>query len=140
MFGFNNLVPYSKNDRQSFLDNFFNEPFFPVFYGNEMKTDIKETEENYTVSIEIPGVSKKDIAIDYSANDVLSVAVSKAEEKVEKNEGFIRRERRTGLNKREYYLPSVSRKDIKAKYEDGVLTIDLPKNREKQTEHRIDIQ
>ncbi|MDR3644204.1 MAG: Hsp20/alpha crystallin family protein [Clostridia bacterium] len=138
MFGFNSLTPF--NRKQSFLDSFLNEPLYPFIYGNDLKTDIKETDDAYSVVVEIPGASKEDIAINYDQNDILSVTVSKCEEKNEENAGYIHRERREGTSRREYYLPCAESKGITAKYANGILTVFLPKNKDAAGGQRISIE
>lgn len=140
MFGFHSLTPYNSDKRQGLLDSFFNEPFFPMFVGNDLKTDIRESDKEYTVAVEIPGVEKKDIAINYDANDVLSVGVTKTEEKEEERDGFIRKERSEGCQRREYYLPGVDAAGIKAKYDNGVLSVSLPKSKDSPSNNAIEIE
>lgn len=141
MFGFNNMVPYNRSRNQNLFDNFFNEPFpsFPAFFGNEMKTDIKENEKAYTLTAEIPGVEKGDISLNYDGNDLLSVTVNRSEETKEEKEGYLRRERREGSFGREFYLPGVDAKGISAKYENGILTVELPKSGDGPRGRSIDI-
>lgn len=141
MFGFNNLIPYNNGgQKQNFLDSFFNEPFLPMFMGSDLKTDIRESEKEYNVNVEIPGVEKKDISINYDANDVLSVGVSRTEEKKEEKNGFLRKERSEGACRREFYLPGVDARGIKARYENGVLAITLPKLEGSEASQNIEIE
>lgn len=139
MFGFNDLVPYDRHDRQNFLENFWNEPFSGMFAGTDMKTDIKEIPEGYEVTAEIPGASKNDIRVDYDRNDILSIGVSRKEEKHTEKDGFIRKERREGSSRREFYLPGIDSKGIQAKYENGVLSVKLPRSKEQPGGTRVDI-
>lgn len=133
MLGFNRsgMVPYG--GRGSLFDGFFSGPFFPAFISNELKTDIKEDAQAYTVAVDIPGVDKKDIALDYTEDGMLTVSVTRTEEKEEQQKGFLRRERSVGRSSRAYYLPGVQRKGIAAKYEGGVLTVTLPKGGEQKS-------
>ncbi|SYW03494.1 Heat shock protein [Oenococcus oeni] len=105
-----------------------------------MRTDISENDKEYGLKIELPGLDKKDIKIDYS-NDNLTVSgvlSSKAEEKDKKN-NVVRSERRYGNYSRSYYVPGVDENKISAKYENGILNLTLPKSDESQT-HHIEIQ
>ncbi|HCC00381.1 MAG TPA: Hsp20/alpha crystallin family protein [Ruminococcaceae bacterium] len=134
------MVPYNVNGG-SFLNRFFDEPFFSMaMAGSDMKTDIKETDQNYTVAVDIPGTDKKDIALQYEDDGMLHINVSRSEEKDVEENGFIRHERTSGQNGRSYYLPGVDRASISAKYENGVLNIVLPKNGEQENDKHIEIQ
>lgn len=130
MFGFNNrgMVPYEGNG--SLFDSFFGEPFFSTVMSGSMKTDIQETEKGYKVAVDIPGAEKKDISINYADGGTLTVSVSRSEENKVEKDGYLRHERRAGQSSRAFYLPGVDRKEISAKYEDGVLSILLPKSGE----------
>ena len=139
MFGFNSMVPYDRSGRQNFIDNFFNEPFFGMFAGSEMKTDIRETPEAYELTAEIPGAAKDDIRLDYDRNDILLIGVEHKEEKKSEKNGYIRKERREGACRREFYLPGIDSRGIEAKYENGVLSVKLPKNKEQTNDTHIDI-
>lgn len=127
MFGFNDsgLVPYGH--RGSLWNGFFDEPFFSTLMSGEMKADVKESDTAYTVAVDIPGVDKKDIAVDYTDSGTLTVAYARSEEKKENKDGWLRHERSVGRCSRAFYLPGVQREGIAAQYENGVLTVTLPK-------------
>lgn len=140
MLGFNRngMVPYE--GKGSLFDNFFSEPFFAGFPGMAaMKTDIKEDDNAYSLAVEIPGVEKGDIALDYNDEGTLTVAVTHKQEKEERQKGYLCRERGYGRSSRSYYLPGVQRDAISARYENGVLSVTLPKGGE-QKRPGIEIQ
>lgn len=115
------------------MRNWMNDDFFsdltPV--ANHMKTDVAENDKNYTVKVDMPGFNKKDIHINY-ANDILTVTGKRdtLDDESDKNGNVLHSERRYGQMSRQYRLPDVERKNIKAHYENGVLTISLPKVQE----------
>ena len=143
----NELTRY--NDRYNDYD-FFEEAmrdFFPSVYAGKhgknrsyMRTDIKEKDDGYLMEVEIPGADKKDISIDLE-DGYLTVAVNKTE----KNDGgkrdnYIHRERSYSCS-RSYYVGDVKQEDIKARYENGVLNISLPKAADKKdSQSRIMIE
>jgi len=87
------------------------------------KIDIDETEQDYRVEAELPGVAKEEI--DLNADDKsLCITVNRTEE-VKRN--FIHRERRFISMSRRVRLAGANLDDIKAKLEDGVLTVTIPK-------------
>jgi HSP20 family protein len=91
--------------------------------------DIQEDEDFYTVMLDLPGVDKKDVKINFTDN-VLSVS---GERKVEKVEGVVKQfvEREYGKFYRRFSFPGhVDSGNIKAKYDNGVLTLTLPKAEE----------
>ncbi|MBE6138000.1 MAG: Hsp20/alpha crystallin family protein [Erysipelotrichaceae bacterium] len=117
-----------KNDegRNTLLDEFNN--FFSggLFY-KEMKTDIEETENEYKVSVDVPGVDKKDIQLSYEEN-VLSITINHSIENEDKNRSYIKRERSVSQMSRSYYLENGDENKIKAKLNDGVLEITIGKS------------
>ncbi|MDO4487521.1 MAG: Hsp20/alpha crystallin family protein [Eubacteriales bacterium] len=101
-----------------------------------MKTDIKESEKAYELSIDLPGYNKDEIEITLEKGN-LTITASKAENKEEKDEktGYIRKERFTGSMTRSFYVgENLSEEDIHASFENGVLVLDVPKEVEKQPE------
>ncbi len=89
--------------------------------------DIKETEESYCITADIPGLVKKDIHLDVS-DGILSISGDRAQEKETESDLYHYRERTRGTFTRSFHLPdSVNEKKIAAAFKDGILTIDLPK-------------
>ena len=94
-----------------------------------MRTDVKEMEKGFEVSVSLPGVKKDDITAELK-DGYLTITATTDTSKDEKDEGgkYIRRERFFGSAKRTFYVgEDVTEEDIKAKYEDGILTLDIPK-------------
>lgn len=115
------------------FEDFFDDFFKPTFYGNHvstMKTDIKETKKGYELSVDMPGFDKKDISLNLD-NGYLTIE-AKREEREEDDNNYLRRERNYTC-KRSYYVgDAVTEEDVKAKYENGTLVIDVPKKKEKE--------
>lgn len=95
---------------------------------SRMKLDVEETSQNYLVKAEIPGVSKDDISIDISGNAV-SIRAEVKEERSEKPAGnVLYTERYYGEQMRSFTLPQeVDESKADAKYENGILSLTLPK-------------
>ncbi|ALJ24382.1 heat-shock protein Hsp20 [Lactobacillus gallinarum] len=93
-----------------------------------LKTDVKETDKAYEVRIDVPGIDKKDITVDYH-DGVLSVNAKRDSFNDESDgEGnVIASERSYGRSARQYSLPNMDESGIKVKCEDGVLKLTLPK-------------
>ena len=104
--------------------------------GNVMKTDVKETDTGYEVDIDLPGFKKDEINARLE-NGYLTISAAKGLDKDEqdKNGKYIRRERYAGSMSRSFYVgEGVTQDDIKAKYEDGILRLAVPKKDNKAVE------
>ena len=96
------LPRYYLNDYFPLIDS-------PLLKEKEyMKTDIREYQNKYIMEIDLPGLKKEDIIINYE-------------------NGYVRRERFYGEVKRSFYIGEKKESDIKANYESGILTITFPK-------------
>ena len=106
-----------------------------------MKTDIKELDNSYEMDVELPGFDKKDINVSYN-DGYVTVSANKEEKQEEEKDGkkYVRRERSCSCS-RSYYVGEVQEQDIKAKYENGLLTVVIPKEQPKKIEtHNISIE
>jgi HSP20 family protein len=115
-------------------------PAFPRMYGEDVasdsppqrlpRTNIEETEKEFVFTMEMPGLTKKDVEVSVE-NETLTVSGEKKVEKEEKK-GWLRREIRSMRFERSFSLGNeVDLEKITAKMEDGVLFITLPKKTEK---------
>ena len=94
-----------------------------------MKTDVHEHDTGYEIDIDLPGFKKDEIQLSLE-NGYLLVEASKGLDKDEKDKKgkLIRQERYAGAMQRSFYVgEEVTEEDIKAKYEDGVLKLSVPK-------------
>ena len=102
---------------------------------NLLRTDIKETKEGYELVIDVPGFKKDEVKVALK-DGYLTVSAAKGldEEEDDKKTGrYIRRERYAGSMSRTFYVgESVTENDIHAKYENGILTLDVPKEEAKK--------
>lgn len=133
-----NLFDNLMNMRDWMNDDFFSD-LTPA--ADHMKTDVAEDDKAYQVKIDMPGFDKKDIHINY-ANNILSVTGHRDtfSDESDKKGNILRSERRYGQMSRQYRLPDVDRSKVSAHYENGVLTLDLPKMQASdENDSRIDI-
>ena len=120
---------------ESLLDRFFDEPF-GSFYNDRtemMKTDIKDTDHGYELTMNVPGVKKEDVKAELK-DGYLTVNVSSNSSKDEKDENgrYIRRERYSGsCSMTDFPLFEYDEENIKAKFEDGTLKLTIPKKEAK---------
>jgi HSP20 family protein len=114
----------------SLLDDFFDDFFGRPIQRNStscMRTDIKEIDNGYELIIDVPGFSKEEIKISLDKG-YLTVEAEHQEESEDKKGRFVRRERFLGSAARTYYVgEDIAQKDIKAAYEKGTLTLEIPK-------------
>ena len=123
--------------RESLFDDFFEDFARPMrrmnglsqFSVGGMRTDVKEHESGYELQIELPGLKKEDVKAELK-DGYLTINASTRMENEEKNadEKFIRRERFYGSCSRSFYVgDNIEQEDIKAKFEDGILKVFVPK-------------
>ena len=96
---------------------------------HEMKTDVKENETGYEIDMDLPGFKKDQISLNLE-NGYLTVAATKGFDKDQKDQNgrMIRQERYAGSMQRSFYVgDAMTVEDVKAKFEDGVLHLELPK-------------
>jgi len=105
--------------------------------GGLMKTDIKENENEYELFIELPGFNKENVNAELK-DGYLVINASNENEKEEKSQsGYIRKERYTGSCQRSFYVgKEMKEEDIKAKFENGILTLTVPKDVEHPVEEK----
>ncbi|MFB9768953.1 Hsp20/alpha crystallin family protein [Lactiplantibacillus modestisalitolerans] len=108
--------------------------------GAVLKTDIQETDEQYTMKVDVPGIKKEDLALKYH-DGTLSIAAKREQlsDESDHDGNVIVSEREGGRFGRQYSLPDVDVDKITAKYVDGVLMLTLPKKAAADT-HHIEIQ
>ena len=103
------------------------------------RTDLSETDDAFRIRLDVPGMTKEDITINLQSN-TLTVSGERTTERQEENEEYVRVERAFGNFHRTFALPdAVDAENVEAAYEDGVLTINVPKT-ETSTRRQIEIQ
>lgn len=116
-----------------FFDNFFDDFDTQKKLDKMMKCDIYEKDDKYILEMDVPGVLKDDINIEYE-NGYLKVSVEKKlENNEQENKKYVRRERHSFTKcERSFYIGNISETEIKAKFKDGILEISVPKEEEKK--------
>ena len=118
------------------LDTVFGAPGGSFGYA-----DLSETDEGYELQIDLPGMKKDDVAIDYS-DGILTISGERSDEREDKRKGYYLSERSYGAYERSFRVPdSVEPDRIAAEFRDGVHTVKLPKSEEAQkSSRRIDVK
>ncbi len=117
-------------------DSFFNFPSAPTL--TTFKLDVAEKEDKYLISAELPGYEKSNIEVKFEKG-LVSITASKKEETNEETPNYIHKESFSGQVTRQIYFEDVDEGKAEAKYENGILTIELPKL-ESSRERKIDIR
>ena len=103
-------------------------PLYGKHAQNMMKTDVKQTENGYDVAVDLPGCKKEDVQMELNDGYLTIQAVrSHSNDEKDNNGRYIRRETFSGTCARSFYVgDAVKKEDIHAKFEDGILHIQLP--------------
>jgi HSP20 family protein len=134
------LVPFNKRNRSlsanSRFDDFYNvlDDFFSSDWPlkrslafDTFKVDVRDNGSEYLIDAEMPGIDKKDIKVEFDDDGKLLISVTKDESGEEKEGNYIHKERRSVSMSRSIYLSDADRNGIKAKLNDGLLSIAVPK-------------
>ena len=152
------MTPSLFNEDFDLMDRFYNDPWFGFddrefknmekkLYGhrakNVMNTDIKEHADGYQLTIDLPGFTKDEVSVRLD-NGYLTISAAKGldedkadSEKEAKKGKYIRRERYAGSCSRSFYVgDDIENGDVKAKFEHGILTLEIPKKDGKVLEQK----
>lgn len=125
------LTPWRR--RKGLFPSFFDigpdiDDFFDSFNFQTVRTDLRETENEYILEADLPGCNKNEIEIRYDEEGVLTISAKQDEETEEKGHNYIHRERRRGSFQRTIPVPNnVDADQIRASFSNGVLEVILPK-------------
>ncbi len=145
------LVPFNKrksdlmnvgvDDFYNMLDDFFSDawPFRRGLPVNTFKVDIQEDEKNYFVAAELPGVKKDEIGISME-DGKLQISVNRDENIEDTSKNYVHRERRSCSMHRSILLADADSGSIKARLDNGVLNITVPKKENEDRSVRIEIE
>jgi HSP20 family protein len=126
-----NLVRYNPNSLD-LLDNvssWFDDIFPTPTLGRSAlpAVDVRETEAEYLMEVELPGLTEKDVEVKLE-NTLLTISSTKDEKKEEKKNGYVLRERRSAHFSRSFVLPEgVDSEKIAAEFKNGILKLSFPK-------------
>ena len=140
------LTPFSSSPNKSdefvdfynLVDDFFASPFRSM-RGETFKLDVKEQDNQYLIEADVPGINREEIKISYS-DDVMMISVERNEEKEDKAENYLHRERRVTSMKRSLNIPGVNPQKIKAKLENGVLKVMAEKSEVQEHSYVIEVE
>lgn len=115
----------------NWIEDFFNENNFPKWTGSRVPAvNIRETDKSFVLEVAAPGFDKGDFNVNVE-NDLLTISAKKETKKEEEEKGYTRREFSYSSFSRSFTLPdSVNADNIKGTYNNGILTVELPKKPE----------
>ena len=116
----------------NFIDDFFGVPekkATHVFKSTMMQTDVKETDAGYEVTMDLPGYNKEDVSAELKDGYLVITASTNSSNDTQDDDGkYIRKERYSGSCQRSFYVgDDLKQEDIKARFENGTLKLDIPK-------------
>lgn len=122
-----------------------------AFFGNDLdkrdvftstfKVDVSEDDDKYLVEAELAGIKKEDVDINLDKGQLtLTVNKSTAKDESDKEKNYIHKERTSERMTRSMYFPNIDEANVAAKLEDGILEIEIPKLKEKDTQKKIEIK
>lgn len=127
--------------RESLFDDFFDSPrrerYFDQNMSDLMRTDVKDTEDAYELTMNLPGIKKEDVKAELKDGYLTINAVSNSQKEDKDSEGrYIRQERFSGACSRSFFVgKDVKQEDIKAMFEDGTLKLTIPKSKKEIEEN-----
>ena len=147
------LIPFNRRDNflartgagfedfYNMLDDFFNDSFVPGrnLLRDTFKIDIAEKDNEYLIEAELPGTKKEEIELSVDDGN-LCIIVQRVEEANVDGKNYVHRERHTSSMSRRVRLAGVRLDEIKAKLEDGVLIVAVPKDIKTNATRKIDIE
>ncbi len=116
-----------------FMDDFFGVPqerkSSHVFKSSLMQTDVKEKDTGYEVTIDLPGYNKEDVGAELKDGYlVITASTNTSNDQKDEDGKYIRKERYSGSCQRSFYVgEDLKQEDIKARFENGTLKLDIPK-------------
>ena len=119
---------------EDLFDDWMNWPWSRSYnYNTVMKTDVRDTKDGYELDIDMPGFAKEDIKAELKDGYLtISAASKKDNDQKDENGKYIRRDRYAGSCSRSFYVgDQISQEDVKAKLENGILKLSIPKKEEK---------
>lgn len=123
------------------IDDFFSNdwPFRRSLAYDTFKLDIADNGKEYLVEAEVPGVNKEDIRIELNNDGRLMISITQDKQEEVKKKNFIHRERRHSSMSRAIYLADAKADGIKARLDNGILQIVVPKEEQRSDSVTIDI-
>ena len=140
------MVPYDRYGRalrrnfpfDGFFDDFFTSPLVSAANDSAFKMDVEDAGDAYVISAQLAGVNRDEIDVELNEGR-LSISVEKKETEEDKGKNYLHKETREWSATRGVYLKDAAVEGLSAKLEDGILTVNVPKQQEKANVTKISI-
>ena len=140
------MVPYDRYGRairrsfpfEDFFDELFSSPLVSSSSDEAFKMDVEDAGDAYVISAHLAGVNRDEIDVELNEGR-LSISVDKKETEEEKGKNYLHKETREWSATRGLYLKDAAVEGLSAKLEDGILTVNVPKQAEKANVTKISI-
>ena len=128
-------------DFYNMIDDFFSDSLLPNrnLMRDTFKLDIEDKENEYLIEAELPGVKKEEVDLNVEG-DYLCISVNRSEEVNKDGKNYLHRERRSSSMSRSINLKGARMDEIKAKLDNGVLSVSIPKDVKTNASRKIDIE
>ena len=145
------LIPFNRknsvlsstgfDDFYNMLDDFFGDYQKPSrsLVRDTFKIDVKETDTDYIIEAEMPGVKKEEVSLDIDERGIM-ISINRVEAKEEAGKNYIHRERQSLSLSRGVRLPNIMTDGVTAKLDSGVLTITATKKTKESKCRKISIE
>lgn len=131
---------FAPNTMDSFIDRFFNENLENGKTSFNPRTDIAETEKAFEIEVAVPGFNKKDFSIDLN-DGLLTISGERKFEKEKNEKNFYSIQTEYGSFKKSFQLPdNIMSEKIEATYENGILSLTIPKDDTKKLVSKINVK
>ncbi|MCL2351309.1 MAG: Hsp20/alpha crystallin family protein [Firmicutes bacterium] len=130
------LVPTGFEDFYNLMDDFFTPRSFE---RATFRMDVREDEKEYVIEAELPGVKKEEVGLDMN-DGRLTISVRREETEEDNAKNYLHKERRISSMSRAVSLPDTDPEGIKAKLDNGVLCVAVPKRNKQASAKKIDIE
>ncbi len=137
---YNQLEPQYPSAFNGLLDQFFSESIHSENPRFTPSVDISEDEKSFEIALSVPGIKKEDFKIDLE-EEKLTVSGERKKEDKKEGKNYHSLETQYGAFSRSFYLPeNVATDKIEAQYENGILTISIPKREKKILKSTIEVK
>ena len=128
----------TKTNENYDLFDAFNDLFRPVFFDeqHDLRTNIKETDDSYELDVEMPGYAKEQIKVSLEQG-YLTVSAVKEQKEEDKGARYLRKEITETCQRSFYVGDQITDEQIKAKYNNGILSLCVPKSKPKQVKGKF---
>lgn len=114
--------------------------FSVSFANSNIKCDVYEENNKYVIEVELPGFKKENLIIEITDEILTISAFNEVDELNLENRNYLHQERNFGMFERSFCLKNLNTENVEAKYNDGILSIEIIKNNQDEKINRVEIK